>query len=104
MEGRLRLRPEGLRSHHAVHLTATSVLLALVPLAQADDAGGPADPGGGLGGAGGGETLSIAYPVDPSTVAAALGVAGGSILLVVLAWWGGFALVRRLFRRVLRAS
>ncbi|MEM9662518.1 MAG: hypothetical protein AAF937_09435 [Planctomycetota bacterium] len=45
----------------------------------------------------------VVQVVDHQTIATAVGVAGGAVLLVVFAWVGGFRLVGRLYNMLIFA-
>lgn len=53
---------------------------------------------------GGGETLTIEWPVEPATIATALGTAGATLLITVFAWKAGFGFARKVFGRIMRST
>lgn len=46
---------------------------------------------------------SITFPIDTTTIAATVGAAGASILILAMSWKGGFRLVSTLFRKLFGA-
>lgn len=71
--------------------------LRYIPLAQLGEPGGPTGPGGG---GGGGSAFTIDLPIDLASVATAIGLVGGSMLLLFAGLFIGFRLVKRFVRRL----